>query len=384
MASKRAGPYREAGELTLHGNLLSAAGFARSEIPVARWWRRPVARLATVLSLAATVGYPLDLLVNNGAFGVTERAVGLGLAGLGAFSLAERRPRRLPASVARWVLQVLAVGVVMIPANVILTILEAPEGSRPFWTSTERQGEFGVSLGLALLIAPWTALAALIRQKDALARHQATAFALQRTNLERAALHARLQLMQAQVTPHFLFNTLANVQALVEIGSPRASAMLDSLIAYLRAAVPSLGDTMSTLDEEMRLTQAYLELMHMRMPDRLQFALDADPACRALRCPPMTVLTLVENAVKHGIDPSEIGGRIDVQVRRTGVSCRIRVADNGVGLRQAAAGGTGTGLATLRQRLLLAFGDATLNVAARHPRGVVVELAFPIDAGLQQ
>ena len=165
------------------------------------------------------------------------------------------------------------------------------------------------------MLAPWAALAALVRQKDALARHQALAFELERSELERQASDARLHLLQAQVEPHFLFNTLANVQALVDAGSPQASAVLRSLIAYLRAAVPRLHEPATTLGQELQLVRAYLELMHMRMPDRLQFALHVDEATRALRCPPMTLLTLVENAVRHGIDPSEEGGRIEVDVQ---------------------------------------------------------------------
>jgi LytS/YehU family sensor histidine kinase len=228
-----------------------------------------------------------------------------------------------------------------------------------------------------LLVAPWTALAALVRQKDALARHQALAFQLERSELERQALDARLHLLQAQVAPHFLFNTLANVQALVDAGSPRASAVLRSLIAYLRAAVPLLHEPAATLGAELRLAQAYLELMHMRMPDRLRFALHADESALAVRCPPTTLLTLVENAVRHGIDPSEEGGSIDVEVQRRGDRCVIRVTDSGVGLGQS-GNGLGTGLSTLRERLQLLFGsDAQLRVTAGENGGVRAEVEMP-------
>src|SRR5262249_12965211 len=158
-----------------------------------------------------------------------------------------------------------------------------------------------------------------------------------------------------QVAPHFLFNTLANVQALVDAGSPQASVVLRSLIAYLRAAVPRLHEPATTLGHELQLVQAYLELTHMRMPDRLQFALHVDEGARELRCPPITLLTLVENAVRHGIDPSEEGGRIEVDVRRRGDRCLVRVSDTGVGLEEE-GGGLGTGLSTLRERLQLVFG----------------------------
>jgi LytS/YehU family sensor histidine kinase len=222
-------------------------------------------------------------------------------------------------------------------------------------------------------------LAALVRQKDALARHQVLVFDLAHSELQREALDARLQLLQAQVAPHFLFNTLANVQALVDTGSPNASAVLRSLTAYLRAAVPRLHEPATTLGQELELVQAYLELMHMRMPDRLEFTLLVDDTARILRCPPMTLLTLVENAVRHGVDPSESGGRIDILVQRQEGRCLIRVADTGVGF-QPTRGGLGTGLSSLKERLKLSFGgDARLLLAEQEPQGVSAELDFPAE-----
>ena len=213
-------------------------------------------------------------------------------------------------------------------------------------------------------------------------RFQAT---LERSELERKAVDARLRLLQAQIAPHFLFNTLANVRQLVEVSSPQAPAVLDSLIAYLRAAVPRLQDSVTTLGQELELVRAYLELMHLRMPDRLQFTLQSDEAAADLRCPPMTLLTLVENAVRHGIDPGEGGGRIDISVRVREGRCLARVIDTGVGLQRAggdAGMGLGTGLSSLRERLELAFpGDAQLRItdAASHDgkQGVCAEVEFP-------
>ena len=150
-----------------------------------------------------------------------------------------------------------------------------------------------------------------------------------------------------------------------------------SLIAYLRAAVPRLHDPATTLSQELHLVRAYLDVMQMRMPDRLQFALRFDEEAAGLRCPPMTLLTLVENAVRHGIDPSEEGGRIDVDVQLRGDRCLVRVTDTGVGLRSA-GNGLGTGLSTLRERLQLAFGgDAQLRLTEVAPHGVCAELNFP-------
>jgi LytS/YehU family sensor histidine kinase len=176
-----------------------------------------------------------------------------------------------------------------------------------------------------------------------------------------------------------LFNTLANIQALVDTGSPQASKVLASLIAYLRAAVPRIHEPATSLGQELDLVRAYLELMQMRMPDRLEVGLHIESAARNVRCPPMTVLTLVENAVRHGIDPSEIGGRIDIDVWMRENRCIVRVSDTGVGLNVAGKG-LGTGLSTLRERLQIAYGDAaTLQLTEVAPHGVCVELQLPVE-----
>jgi len=324
-------------------------------------WRR----VAFTLSCSIVLG--LLISVHLG-FPVIAEPVLLGLIAMLLFGLFEQWPKRLPPWFARWVLQVMGVALAM------------PLGTLVLYAFGDGTG--GASLedlqALGLLVAPWVALAVLVRQKDALARHQAVAFDLERSELERQGLEARLRLLQSQVAPHFLFNTLANVQALVDAGSSQAPAVLRSMIAYLRAAVPRLNEPATTLGQELELVQAYLELMHMRMPDRLQFSVRVDEAASLKQCcPPMTLLTLVENAVRHGIDPSEEGGRIDIHVQRRDGRCVVRVSDTGAGLRQSDTG-LGTGLSTLRERLHLAFdGDAHLRVTAQPPGGVHAELDLP-------
>ena len=236
------------------------------------------------------------------------------------FGLFEQWPKRLPRWLGRWALQVVAVAIAMPISTVVIYLASTEDGAPPFWEVQDRMEGFGFLCGMSIFLAPWVALGALVRQKEAVAREQALAFDLERSEYERQALDARLHLLQAQVAPHFLFNTLANVQALVDAGSPQASAVLRSLVAYLRAAVPRINERVTTLGQELQLVQAYLELMHMRMPDRLKFAVNAEPSTLSLRCPPMTILTLVENAVRHGIDPSEEGGQIEIRVERQGQS----------------------------------------------------------------
>jgi LytS/YehU family sensor histidine kinase len=232
-------------------------------------------------------------------------------------------------------------------------------------------------IGTGLLVAPWTAVAALFSQRDFAARSQTLAFELAKSELERKALDARLRMVQAHVEPHFLFNTLANVRELVVSGSPQASTVLDSLIAYLRSAVPRLHEAGANMEQELQLVRSYLELMRMRMPDRLEYSIHADQDTLRLRCPPTTVLTLVENAVRHGIDPNEDGGRIDVRVAVVDGRCRAEVSDTGAGLK-GGADGLGTGLESLRERLKIVFGGgAHVRLAEIMPHGVRAEAEFP-------
>jgi signal transduction histidine kinase len=334
-------------------------------------------RVAVALTISIGVGLLLMHGWQNSPFALFLRTSVLGLSATTAFALFEVWPRRLPHWLQRWALQVIAVGVVMPVTTVLIYILSTPQGAPPFWETPSRMDGWTHLTFAGLLLAPWTALAAIVRQKEAFARDQKLTFALERSELERQALDARLHLLQAQVAPHFLFNTLANVQALVETGSPQASALLRSLTAYLRAAVPLLHESEATIERELQLVRPYLELMQMRMPDRLQYAMNVDPAALQVRCPPTTLLTLVENAVRHGIDPSEEGGRIEIDVKRLGERCVVRVTDTGAGLQQSDSG-PGTGLATLRERLQLIFGDgARLRLTAGAPRGVAVEIELP-------
>jgi signal transduction histidine kinase len=334
-------------------------------------------RVAVALTLAIGVGLLLMSTWRSAPSSLFLRTIILGLSATTAFAVFEVWPSRLPRWVQRWALQVVAVGVAMPMTTLSIYVLSTPAGAPPFWQTPGRLDGWSHLTFAGLLLAPWTALAAVVRQKEAFARDQKLAFALERSELERQALDARLHLLQAQVAPHFLFNTLANVQALVDAGSPHASVVLRSLTAYLRAAVPLLHESAATIERELQLVRPYLELMQMRMPDRLQYAMHVEPSALSVRCPPTTLLTLVENAVRHGIDPSEEGGRIDIEIERRGERCVVRVTDTGAGLHQS-ANGLGTGLTTLRERLRLIFGDAAqLRLTSGVPHGAVVEVDMP-------
>ena len=334
-------------------------------------------RVAVALTISVAVGLAMLHSWQSAPSSLFARTIIIGLLATATFALFEVWPRPLPRWLQRWALQVVAVGVCVPVTTVLIYVLSTRRGAPPFWAIPARMDGWTHLTFTGLLLAPWTALAAIVREKEAFARDQVLTFALERSELERQALDARLHLLQAQVAPHFLFNTLANVQALVDAGSPRASAVLRSLTAYLRAAVPRLHESAATIDRELQLVRPYLELMQMRMPDRLQYAITVDPSTLPVRCPPTSLLTLVENAVRHGIDPSEEGGRIDIDIARRGERCVVRVTDTGAGL-QPSITGLGTGLSALGERLQLIFGDAAhLQLIANRPHGAIVELDLP-------
>ncbi|MDB5871362.1 MAG: sensor histidine kinase [Ramlibacter sp.] len=274
----------------------------------------------------------------------------------------------------RWVAQVLAISVAAMLSPLIVQMLTFGGDFAAFLGSKGHVAGYVIVTLMALIVGTLVALGSLYSERDAQVRAQALQFALERETLQRQAADARLHLMTAQIQPHFLLNTLANVQELVESGSPRAVPVFRSLIDYLRAAVPHLQQGDANLGDEERLVRAYLDLMQMRMPDRLACLVDVDPSLRKLRFPPMALLTLVENAIRHGIDPACETSRVDVGARRVDAdTVHLWVADTGVGMSEHA--GQGTGLANLEARLRASFGeDARLDLSEQIPHGLRADI----------
>jgi signal transduction histidine kinase len=201
--------------------------------------------------------------------------------------------------------------------------------------------------------------------------------------LSRQVSLTELKALQAQVEPHFLFNALASLQQLIRSQPATAERFLGELHDYLRLALPSLREPMSTLDREFELARAYLTVMATRLGERLRFDLHAQPGCNDRPLPPLMLLTLVENAVRHGIEPKPQGGRIELDARREGERFVLEVRDDGVGL-QAAAGSPaqdqGLGLANLRDRLAGLYGGrARLSIQQRATGGVSARIELPWD-----
>jgi LytS/YehU family sensor histidine kinase len=197
------------------------------------------------------------------------------------------------------------------------------------------------------------------------------------TETEKALAVARLSLLHAQVEPHFLYNTLASAQLLTRSDPPKADRMLGYLITYLRHSLPSAEVTLSTLGSELERASAYLEILAIRMGERLRLQIQVSDALYTVPLPPMMLQTLVENAIKHGLEPVPGGGTIWILAREAGDQVAITVADDGRGFSEE-GGGTGIGLKNVRERLALAYGkSATFTLASNFPKGVAATVTVP-------
>jgi sensor histidine kinase YesM len=197
------------------------------------------------------------------------------------------------------------------------------------------------------------------------------------TALEGEVKRARLQLLRAQIEPHFLFNTLATVRTLSRLDRLAAIDMIDNLMRYLSEALPQLRRDESTLAEELQLVKAYLCIHQVRMGERLSYELLVPENLGTKRIPTMLLLTLVENALKHGINPAVDGGSIRVSATLDNAALMLKVADTGQGL--TVTQGHGVGLANIRRRLSMLYGDgAVLSLARAASRGMVATVSIPM------
>jgi hypothetical protein len=198
-------------------------------------------------------------------------------------------------------------------------------------------------------------------------------------DVRREGTEARLLVMQAQIEPHFLFNTLASIRRLYETDPASGRSMLRHLSSYLTASLPTLRAAQSTLGRELTLATAYLNVQKIRMGNRLAVHLDVPSSLHAIAIPPMMLATLVENAVVHGIGPLPEGGSISIAARADGKRLAIEVSDTGRGLRDV--WGAGVGLANIRARLHSEFGDAaSVQLANGARRGATATLEMPLPA----
>ena len=234
----------------------------------------------------------------------------------------------------------------------------------------------GIVLVIGIALAGVLIGVAQMRLREARQRARLLETEAQREKLERQGVQAELKLLQAQVEPHFLFNTLANLRYLVQTQSRDALPMLDHLIHYLRTALPELRAETSTIGRELELARAYLEIMRLRMGGALTFDIDVPESLAGTPFPPLMVMTLVENAIKHGVAP--VGrGHIAVRASREDGRLRVTVEDDGRGMAEPL--GRGLGLVNIRERLRTLHGEgARLHLEGREPRGARAAIEMPL------
>ncbi len=241
-----------------------------------------------------------------------------------------------------------------------------------------------ISVLLIALFAYLVAAKIIFRKSaEADAKLRVATDSAEREAMQRQLVTARLKLLQAQVEPHFLFNTLAAVDYLIETDPARASVMQKTLISYLRAALPQMRQASSTLGRELKLIRAYLELLKLRIEERLEFDIKVTPELESAEFPPMVLQTLVENAIKHGIEPKPQGGRVSVLAELIDGQLRVDVVDTGVGLPNGdifenTASGAGLGLDNIRNRLALLYpGTSRMELRPGRDGGTLVRLTIP-------
>jgi signal transduction histidine kinase len=204
----------------------------------------------------------------------------------------------------------------------------------------------------------------------------------------RAARHdaeMRLSVLQAQVEPHFLFNTLASLRSLINSDPPRAAAMVDKLVDYLRASIPRMREDgraeRSTLQAQVAVALSYLELMAVRMGSRIVIEQELPDTILGMQFPPLMLISLVENAIKHGLEPKPEGGTVRLSAQQHEGKLRVTVSDNGVGLREGTSSG-GIGLANIRSRLKEMYGsDAALELSTPAQGGFSASIVVPLQVG---
>ncbi|MEO8303507.1 MAG: histidine kinase [Betaproteobacteria bacterium] len=231
------------------------------------------------------------------------------------------------------------------------------------------------------LIASVIVLMRIRGTRAAVALHKAEA---ERLLMSKHAMESELKLMQAQIEPHFLFNTLASVQFLTETDPPQASRLLGHLLSYLRAALPQMRTASTTLGQEVEFAEAYLNILRMRMGARLDFSIDVPGALRTLPFPPVLLISIVENAVTHGLEPQADGGHVAIAAKREANRLIVTVSDTGAGLSGPSQPGQGVGVSNVRDRLAALFaGRARFTLEEAAPHGARATIEIPIESPIE-
>jgi signal transduction histidine kinase len=267
---------------------------------------------------------------------------------------------------------------IVVPVAIVAVALGGAAGAvvalAPRWdwlVNISRAGpEWALCAAFSVFLVGLSLVTSEVRRREQLA-----------ADARRQLLEARLRTLTAQIEPHFLMNTLANLRYLIKTDGRAAATMLDHLADFLQGALERSRSIDSTLAQELALVESYLAIMKIRMGDRLRFTTNVPAALLELPFPPLLLQTLVENAITHGIEPSGTNGVVSIEARRESEAIVLSVTDDGVGIADGMAASQGLGLRNTRERLETFFGKrASLDVSPRLPSGTIAAISIPISA----
>ena len=197
---------------------------------------------------------------------------------------------------------------------------------------------------------------------------------------EKVVVLSQLKQLQSQIEPHFLFNTLATINVLIESDSAKAKLMLEKLTDLLRVTLKNSRTEQSTIAQEVDLLDAYLNIQKIRLDERLAFSIETNNISDQQVIPPFLIQPLVENALTHGIEPKAAGGEVNIRITQQAEQLKIEVSDSGAGLKTPSANtGHGVGLSNIRQRIETLYGDkASLTITEQTEGGVVSTILLPL------
>jgi len=320
------------------------------------WHNATTVSLAWNLLVANVIGYTLHgLFVVGGMLGLERRARGAGSIATAAYYT------------------------VLPTAGVVggFALVTAFLGEGQFFNFLRDPRWVGVMAGSSLVISGIIAAVFFVREREARGEAALERERTRAERVEREAALATLRALQAQIEPHFLFNTLANVASLIDSDPALSKRMLERFIRFLRASLAATRADTTSLGDEGELIDAYLGVMQVRMASRMRHEVRFDSALAGTRVPPMLLQPLVENAIRHGLEPRVEGGEVRVSARREGAHVVLEVRDTGVGFAPTTRGGTG--LTNVRDRLSLLYGgDASLEVTENPGGGTIVSLRIPV------
>ena len=334
-----------------------------------------------IVSIAGTVAATGGQLTRERIFGITTFTIVIGYTQHFLYTLVIRLCRRRRA-LAPWLMHPVMMGLVLpvfgifVASNIAMTIIS---GGDSVFNMHEGWREFVLSSTIAVALgwAIWEAIEASRKREIELRERAELQAAAARSDKERAT--AELKTLRAQVEPHFLYNTLSNVVSLIDREPATAKHMAERLIGYLRHTLDASRRDNATVGDELNIIADYLEILRLRMGERLAFSIDATDAVRALPLSPMLLQPLVENAIKHGLEPKIEGGRITVLATVDDGRLHIRVEDTGLGFGVATdTAGSGSGLANVRARLNALYGDDAKLTIEQPQQGTRICINLPI------